>query len=75
MAHPMTKRTLDTWGGIGSVLAGAVCVYFALQHGPDETIWKLFVGLCVLLAINGIAMILWASRPQKPNDTDRTRGR
>ena len=72
MAHAMTKRQLDMWGGVGSILAGAVCVYFAQQHGPDESIYKLFMGLCVLLVLNGIAMIVWANRPRKSNDPDRT---
>jgi len=72
MEHAMTKRQLDMWGGVGSIVAGVVCVYFAQQHGSDESIWKLFMGLCVLLVLNGIAMILWANRPNKTDDPNRT---
>lgn len=72
MVHAMTKRQLDMWGGVGSILAGVVCVYFAQQHGSDESIWKVFMGLCVLLVLNGIAMILWANRPHKTEGSNRT---
>jgi hypothetical protein len=72
MVHAMTKRQLDIWGGVGSILGGAVCVYFAQQHGSDESIWKVFMGLCVLLVLNGIAMMLWANRPHKTDDPNRT---
>ena len=72
MDHIMTKRQLDMWGGVGSVIAGIVCVYFAQQHGSDESIYKVFMGMCVLLVLNGIAMILWANRPRRSNDSNRT---
>jgi len=62
MEQAMTKKTLDTWGGVGSILAGIVCVYFAQEHHRSEPIWKVFMGLCVLLVLNGIAMILYAWR-------------
>ncbi len=72
MVHAMTKRQLDMWGGVGSIVCGMVCVYFAQQHGSDESIWKVYVGLCVLLTLNGIAMMVWANRPHKPTETNRT---
>ena len=66
MEHAMTKRTLDTWGGVGSIIAGVVCVYFAQQHHHGETIWKVFMGLCLLLLLNGISMIVYAWRAKGP---------
>ncbi len=58
----MTKKTLDTWGGVGSILCGLVCVWFAMAHNEQESIWKVWVGFSVLLVLNGIAMILHARR-------------
>ena len=75
MEHAMTKKTLDMWGGVGSILAGVVCVYFAQQHDPDEMIWKVFMGFCVLLVLNGVAMIVWANWPGKTSGTDSSSGR
>ncbi len=58
----MTKRTLDTFGGIGSIGMALVCVWFAMEHRIHESIWKVWVGFSVLLVLNGIAMILHARR-------------
>jgi uncharacterized protein YjeT (DUF2065 family) len=68
MEHVMTKRTLDKFGGIGSMLCGLVCVYFAQQHDSSEPIWKIYMGFCVLLVLNGIAMVLYSMRPKGPNE-------
>ena len=74
MEHAMTKKALDTWGGVGSLLAGVACVYFAQQHNAGETMWKVFMGFCVLLVLNGTAMILWANRSKKTGDEKRNPG-
>jgi multidrug transporter EmrE-like cation transporter len=58
----MTKKKLDTLGGIGSILCSLVCVYFAMGHHEDESMWKVWVGFGVLLIINGFAMIVYAQR-------------
>ena len=58
----MTKKTLDTWGGIGSICGSLICVWFAMGHHMHESIWKVWVGFSVLLVLNGIAMILHARR-------------
>jgi putative Mn2+ efflux pump MntP len=73
----MTKRTLDTFGGVGSILGGLMCVWFAQQHHQHEGIWKVWIGFCVFLVLNGIAMILYAHRPKRDEqvhhpETDRT---
>ena len=58
MEQVMHKRTLDAWGGVGSILCGIVCLWFAQQHNENEGIWKVWIGFCVLLMLNGIAMII-----------------
>ncbi len=58
----MTKNTLDRTGGVGSILAGFMCLWFANQHHHWESIWKVWVGMCVLLVANGILMLIHASR-------------
>ena len=65
MDSTMTKRTLDTWGGVGSIFASLVCIYFASEHNQHESIWKVWVGFCVLLMLNGMAMILTAQRAKR----------
>jgi len=65
MEFGMTKKTLDTWGGVGSILLGLMCIYLADQHSRHESIWKVWVGMCVLLILNGIAMILHAQRAKQ----------
>ncbi len=62
MEHAMTKKTLDTWGGVGSMLVSIVCLYFAEQHRVHESIWTVWVVMFVLLMLNGVAMVLWARR-------------
>jgi hypothetical protein len=58
----MTKQTLDRTGGFGSILAGAMCVWFANQHHHWESIWKVWIGMAILLAANGILMLVHAGR-------------
>ncbi len=65
MIFGITKRTLDTFGGVGSIFAGFVCVWFSTLHNQHESIWKVWVGFAVLLTLNGIAMIIHAQRAQR----------
>ena len=58
----MTKNSLDRTGGVGSILAGFMCLWFANQHHHWESIWKVWIGMCVLLVANGILMLVHASR-------------
>jgi hypothetical protein len=55
------KKTLDICGGIGSIATGFACIWFALQHSPQESIYKVWVGMCILLFLNGILMLVHAS--------------
>lgn len=65
MEFGITKKTLDTWGGVGSMLMGLVCIYFASEHSHHESIWKVFMGMCLLLMLNGVAMIVYAQRAKR----------
>jgi hypothetical protein len=58
----MSKKTLDTWGGVGCIAAGFVCIYFASLHSYHESIWKVWIVFSVLLVGNGIAMFVHAKR-------------
>jgi hypothetical protein len=58
----MTKNSLDRTGGVGSILAGFMCLWFASQHHHWESIWKVWIVMCVLLVANGILMLVHASR-------------
>ena len=58
----MNKKTLDVWGGMGSLLASLLCLYFAQTHDVYESMWKVWIVFCVLLALNGLAMLIYASR-------------
>jgi sugar phosphate permease len=58
----MTKQSLDRVGGIGSILTGGMCVWFANQHHRWESMFTVWVVMAVLLALNGILMLVHASR-------------
>ena len=58
----MSKKTLDRWGGAGSIGAGFICLWFAQQHSFHESIWKVWIAFCLLLMVNGILMIVHAKR-------------
>ena len=60
----MTKRTLDTFGGIGSILCSLVCIWFAMGHHDGESMRTVWFGFACLLGLNGIVMIVWAQRSQ-----------
>jgi uncharacterized protein YjeT (DUF2065 family) len=54
---------LDRFGGMVSLLAGLVCALFAYTDWQTrQSIWKVWVGMCVLLILNGLAMFLHANR-------------
>jgi len=69
----MEKRTLDKWGGVGSISAGVCCVWLAMQHHPDENMYKVWLITCVVLVLNGIAMLIYANRP-KGRESDQQSG-
>lgn len=58
----MNKKTLDISGGVGSLLGSLLCVYFARSHDVYDSMWTVWVAFSVLLALNGIAMLIYANR-------------
>lgn len=36
MEHVMDKKKLDTFGGLGSILAGLFCIWLAVSHDPRD---------------------------------------
>ncbi len=71
MEQTMNKRTLDALGGVGSILCGIVCLWFAQQHSEQESIWKVWMGFFVLLVLNGIAMIIHSRRSDASHKLNR----
>ena len=58
----MNKKVLDVLGGVGSLLGAVLCIYFALSHDIHDAMWKVWIVFCVLLALNGAAMLIHANR-------------
>ena len=58
----MNKKTLDVSGGVGSLLGSLVCIYFAQSHNVHESMWTVWIVFSVLLALNGVAMLIYANR-------------
>ena len=58
----MTKKTLDMLGGVGSLLGSLLSIYFAQSHDTHESMWTVWLVFSVLLALNGVAMLIYANR-------------
>ena len=58
----MNKKTLDVSGGVGSLVASLLCIYFAQSHDVHDSMWTVWIVFCVLLALNGVAMLIHALR-------------
>lgn len=59
----MSKKQLERLGGMGSMGTGVFCVWLAmLDKAEGQSIWVVWVGMAVILVLNGIAMIWHASR-------------
>ena len=61
----MNKKTLDMLGGVGSLMGSLLCIYFAQSHDVHESMWTVWVVFSVLLALNGVAMLIYANRVQR----------
>ena len=49
---------LETFGGICSMLTGLVCAGIGWRDWQaDESIWKIWAVMCLVLIVNGIAMV------------------
>ena len=59
----VTKRTIDTFGGIGSVLASFMCLGIDFwDRQMHSSIWKVWMIVFVLLLLNGVAMLKVAGK-------------
>ena len=74
MNYHMAKKTLDTWGGVGSILAGFACIIYAQQHHENPRMWWVWIGMCVILVLNGAAMLYTAYRAQPHTPTPAGKG-
>jgi hypothetical protein len=62
----LTKKRLETLGGIGSILTGLMCVGIGVMDYETGNAWKIWVIMTVVLVVNGIAMIRHAAK--RPED-------
>ena len=59
----ITKKTVDTLGGIGSVLASLMCLGIGFwDRQMHASIWKVWMIVFLLLLLNGVAMLKVAGR-------------
>ncbi len=59
----ITKKTIDTLGGIGSVLASLMCLGIGFwDRQMHSSIWKVWVFVFVVLLLNGFAMLKVAGK-------------
>jgi hypothetical protein len=59
----VTRRGVDRVGGVGSILVGFFCAWmayrdFVVQH----SLWKVEALMAIVLIVNGLAMLRYASR-------------
>lgn len=62
----LTKKRLETLGGIGSILTGGMCVGIGVMDYQSGQAWKIWAIMMVVLVANGVAMILHAMK--RPDD-------
>lgn len=65
-----TKKTIDTLGGIGSLLASVMCLGIGYwDREMHHSIWKVWVFVFVVLLLNGFAMLKVAGKiPATPKE-------
>jgi hypothetical protein len=61
-AAMMRKKTIDTLGGVGSILAGGSCLVLAMRHNSYDDMFKVWIGMFLLLLANGFLMLIQANR-------------
>lgn len=62
----LTKKKLETLGGIGSMLTGAMCIAIGVMDYESGNAWKIWAIMMMVLAINGVAMVRHAAK--RPED-------
>jgi hypothetical protein len=55
-------KKVETLGGIGSILTGLMCIGIGLMDYFNGQSWKIWVIMTVVLVVNGVAMLISASR-------------
>ncbi len=65
-AMALTKKRLETLGGVGSMLTGVMCVGIGVMDYESGNAWKIWAIMMVVLVINGVAMIRHAAK--RPED-------
>ena len=69
----MTKQRLDRIGGAGCLLIAVGCMWLAFtDREMGQSLWKVWVGMSLLLLVNGIAMLLHAQRAGGPADRGKS---
>ena len=59
----LTKKTVDTLGGIGSLLASLMCLGIGFwDRQMHLSMWKVWVFVFVVLLLNGFAMLKVAGK-------------
>jgi hypothetical protein len=58
----LTKKKLETLGGIGSILAGVMCAGIGWMDYTNGQAWKIWAIMLAVLVVNGIAMIRHAAK-------------
>jgi hypothetical protein len=70
-AMPISKKVIETLGGLGSILVGFVCVGIGLMdYQAGQGIWKVWLVMTLVLVGNGLAMLRHAAkRPTSDTQT------
>ncbi len=58
----LSKKKLETLGGIGSMLTGVMCVGIGYMDYETGNSWKIWAIMMVVLVVNGIAMVVHAAK-------------
>jgi hypothetical protein len=67
----ITKRQVDRVGGVGSIAVGFGCAWIGRQDWlMEHSLWKAWAVMCVVLVLNGFAMIRYSLRPERDGVED-----
>ena len=59
----ITKQRVDRVGGVGSIVVGFFCAWMGYRDWlVQHSLWKVWAVMCVVLIVNGLAMLRFASR-------------
>ncbi len=67
ISDKLTKKSLEGYGGILSILTGFGCVALAvMDEQAGQSMWRVWVIMSLVLVVNGIAMIHNSRRNDSP---------